>query len=232
MSGTSARPLVVSKMRSIPVFKNIDERQLDALSHVLAYREYPKGAFLAIADGLRGDLYILVSGCAKVSLASAEGKELALRYLEAPAYFSQPGASSSQSSPADVIATTDVELLVVKESDLEYVFSVVPGLATVVIRTLSEDLDDLIARLEAMTFHDATHRVMRVLLNIATATYESKGVPVVEGFTHYDIAALAGTSRETASRVVSSLAREGIVATKGRKIVVDLLALGKRVGKG
>ena len=32
--------------------------------------------------------------------------------------------------------------------------------------------------------------------------------------THYDIATLAGTSRETASRVISQLAREGIVTTK------------------
>ena len=80
-----------------------------------------------------------------------------------------------------------------------------------------------------MAFHDATHRVMRVVLNVATASYEDRGVPVIQGLTHYDIATLAGTSRETASRIISTLAREGIVASKGRRIVVDLFGLRERL---
>ena len=91
--------------------------------------------------------------------------------------------------------------------------------------TLSRRLRDMIVRLEGMAFHDATHRVMRVLLNVATASYESRGVPVIEGLTHYEIATLAGTSRETASRVISNLQGDGVVATKCRKIVVDLFGL-------
>ena len=80
-----------------------------------------------------------------------------------------------------------------------------------------------------MAFHDATHRVLRVLLNVATASYEARGVPVIAGLTHYEIATLAGTSRETASRIISALARDGVVATKGRRIVVDLLLLRERL---
>jgi CRP-like cAMP-binding protein len=80
-----------------------------------------------------------------------------------------------------------------------------------------------------MAFHDATHRVMRVVLNVATAGLETRGVPVIQGMTHYDIATLAGTSRETASRVISQLAREGYVVTKGRRIMVDLAALSDRL---
>ncbi|MCE5190463.1 MAG: Crp/Fnr family transcriptional regulator, partial [Actinomycetia bacterium] len=94
---------------------------------------------------------------------------------------------------------------------------------------LSRRVRSLIGRLEDMAFHDATHRVMRVLLNVATASYESRGIPVIEGLTHYEVATLAGTSRETASRVISQLAKEGVVGTKGRRVVVDLFALRDRV---
>jgi CRP-like cAMP-binding protein len=124
-----------------------------------------------------------------------------------------------------------VELLIIEERDLEHVFRIQPRLAITLIATLSERLRELVVRLEGMAFHDATHRVMRVMLNVSTASYESRGVPVIEGLTHYEIATLAGTSRETASRVVSNLAREGVVATKGRKIVVDLFALRDLVEK-
>ncbi|MCG2806790.1 MAG: helix-turn-helix domain-containing protein, partial [Coriobacteriia bacterium] len=58
---------------------------------------------------------------------------------------------------------------------------------------------------------------------------EARGVPVIQGLTHYDIATLAGTSRETASRIISNLAKDGALATKGRKIVVDLIKLRERL---
>jgi CRP-like cAMP-binding protein len=70
---------------------------------------------------------------------------------------------------------------------------------------------------------------MRVVLNMATAGLESRGKPVVQGMTHYDIATLAGTSRETASRVISQLTREGIVTPEGRRLNVDLTRLSERL---
>jgi len=114
-------------------------------------------------------------------------------------------------------------------SDLSAAIQLQPRLALSLIATLSKRLRQTISRLEDMAFHDATHRVMRVVLNIATAGLETRGTPVVQGMTHYDIATLAGTSRETASRVISMLAREGVVTTSGRRIFVDLEALTLRL---
>lgn len=174
-------------------------------------------------------MYILVSGRVKVSIASPEGKELVLNYLEAPAHFGEMSLVDSQPRSADIIAVTDVEVFSIDARDLAAAFQLQPRLALSLIATLSRRLRQTISRLEDMAFHDARHRVMRVLLNIATATYESRGVPLIHGMTHYDIATLAGTSRETASRVISQLAREGVLATRGRRIVVDMLALSERL---
>jgi CRP/FNR family transcriptional regulator/CRP/FNR family cyclic AMP-dependent transcriptional regulator len=165
----------------------------------------------------------------KVSLASPEGKELVLNYLEAPAHFGEMSLVDAQTRSADVIAVTDVELFGLDGKDLSAAIQLQPRLALALIATLSRRLRQTISRLEDMAFHDATHRVMRVVLNIATAGLETRGTPVIQGMTHYDIATLAGTSRETASRVISQLAREGILVTKGRRIAVDLAALSERL---
>ncbi len=220
-----SRPVIVSRLRHDPAFAALSDQDLDAIAAVMSYREYPKGAFIATKNETADAIYMLVEGRVKVSVASPEGRELALNYLEAPAYFGEVSGVDNEIRSADIIATTDVELLLIDGKDLEQVFRIQPRLAITLISTLSERLRELIVRLEGMAFHDATHRVMRVMLNVATASYESRGVPVIEGLTHYEIATLAGTSRETASRVVSNLAREGVVATKGRKIVVDLFGL-------
>lgn len=220
-----SRPVIVSRLRQDPAFASVSDGDLDSLASVMTYREYPKGAFIVTKSEAANSIYMLVGGRVKVSVASPEGRELALNYLEAPAYFGEMIGGGAEVRLADVIATTDVEVLLIENNDLEHAFRLQPRLAVTLISTLSERMRELVVRLEGMAFHDATHRVMRVMLNVATASYEARGVPVIEGFTHYEIATLAGTSRETASRVVSNLAREGIVATKGRKIVVDLFGL-------
>ncbi len=219
----------VAKLRAIPMFSDLSADDLGTFASMVQFRHYPKGAFIVNQNDSGSVMYLLVSGRVKVSLASPDGKELALNYLEAPAHFGEMSLVDAEPRSADVIAVSDVELFSLDASDLTAAIQLNPRLAVSLIATLSRRLRNTIARLEDMAFHDATHRVMRVVLNVATASYESRGVPVIEGLTHYDIATLAGTSRETASRIISNLAKAEVVATKGRKIVVDLIRLRERL---
>jgi CRP/FNR family transcriptional regulator/CRP/FNR family cyclic AMP-dependent transcriptional regulator len=211
------------------MFSDLTSEDLETFASMVKLRNYPKGAFIVSQNDQGSAMYLLVSGRVKVSLASPDGKELALNYLDAPAHFGEMSLVDTEPRSADVIAVCDVELFVLDAKDLSAAIQLNPRLALSLIATLSRRLRHTIARLEDMAFHDATHRVMRVVLNVATASYESRGVPVIQGLTHYDIATLAGTSRETASRIISSLAKDEIVATKGRKIVVDVLRLRERI---
>jgi CRP/FNR family transcriptional regulator/CRP/FNR family cyclic AMP-dependent transcriptional regulator len=229
--GPTTREIIVAHLRADPVFADLSGADLETLAGIMGHRQFPKGSFIITRNDYSTVMYLLVAGRVKISVASPEGKELALSYLDAPSSFGEMAVVDSAPRSADVTALTDVEVLTIEAKDLMQVFTIQPELAMALVGTLSHRLRDLIARLEGMAFHDATHRVMRVLLNVATASYESRGVPVIEGLTHYEIAALAGTSRETASRVISNLCRDGVVATKGRKIVVDLFGL-RDLGNG
>ena len=204
------------------MFSDLAVDDLETLGEMVQYRRYARGAFIVGQNETGSSMYLLVSGRVKVSLASPEGKELVLNYLEAPGHFGEMALVDAQPRSADVIAVTDVEIFALDAKDLSAAIQLQPKLALSLIATLSRRLRHTNSRLEDMAFHDATHRVMRVVLNVATAGLETRGAPVVQGMTHYDIATLAGTSRETASRVISHLARLGIVVTKGRRIHVDL----------
>jgi CRP-like cAMP-binding protein len=222
---TASKDRINRRLRSLPIFAELGDEELQTLADLVVLRKIPKGAFIVGQNEPGNAMYLLVEGRVKVSLASPDGKELALGYLDAPGHFGEMALVDAGPRSADVIAMTDVEVLSLDAKDLSRAIQVQPRLALSLIATLSHRLRNTITRLEDMAFRDARHRVMRVLLNIATAAYETQGVPVVEGFTHYEIATLAGTSRETASRVISQLAKEGAVATKGRKIIVDLFKI-------
>ncbi len=222
MNTTASRSQVLSRLAAVPMFSDLAPDTLEALADMVQLRRYPKGAFIVGQNEVGTSMFLLVSGRVKVAIASPEGRELVLNYLEAPAHFGEMALVDGQPRSSDVIAVTDVELLSLDGKDLSAAIQLQPRLALSLIATLSRRLRHTIARLEDMAFHDATHRVMRVILNVATAGLETRGAPVIQGMTHYDIATLAGTSRETASRVISSLARDSVVTTKGRRIFVDL----------
>jgi len=223
------KDLQLAKLAGIPLFSDLPQESLETLASMVQFRRFPKGAFILGQNEPGSMMYLLVSGRVKVSLASPDGKELVLNYIEAPAHFGEMALVDSLPRTADIIAVTDVEVFGLDGKDLSAAIQIQPRLALSLIATLSRRLRHTIARLEDMAFYDATHRVMRVVLNMATASYEGRGVPIIQGMTHYDIATLAGTSRETASRVISSLQREGIITTKGRKLLVDLERLTARL---
>lgn len=220
---------VSPKLLAVPLFADLSPESLHALADIVTFRRFPKGSMIVGQDEAGTCMYLLTSGRVKVSLTSPEGKELVLDYLEAPAHFGEMSLVDSRARSADVISVTDVEVLAIEGRDLSAAIQVQPRLALSLIGTLSRRLRSTISRLEDLAFHDATHRVMRVVLNVATAGFETRGTPVVQGMTHYDIATLAGTSRETASRVISQLTREGIIGAKGRRLTVDLSRLSERL---
>ncbi|MDZ4170350.1 MAG: Crp/Fnr family transcriptional regulator [Coriobacteriia bacterium] len=229
MNTTASKDQVMSRLAGIPMFADLAPDSVEALAEMVQLRRYPKGAFIVGQNEVGTAMFLLVAGRVKVALANPDGRELVLSYLEAPAHFGEMALVDGQPRSSDVIAVTDVELLALEARDLSAAIQLQPRLALSLIATLSRRLRHTIARLEDMAFSDATHRVMRVVLNVATAGLETRGAPVIQGMTHYDIATLAGTSRETASRVISSLARDGIVTTKGRRIIVDLDLLVTRL---
>lgn len=224
MTPATNTPLA-DRLRALGMFSAVEVGQLEALSALITCRRYAKGEAIITRGEAGSVMYLLLRGRVKVSLASLDGKEIALEYLEAPGSFGEMGLAGDGVRAADALALTEVEVGCLDAADLSTALEVCPGLAAVLLRTLSHTVRDLMHRLADISFNDATHRVMRVLLNVASASYESRGIPMIEGLTHYELATLAGTSRETASRVISQLGREGVLRTKGRRIVVDVLRL-------
>lgn len=227
MNTSLSKEQICSRLSAIPIFADLSAENVETLSEMVQFRSYPRGAFVVGQNELGSSMFLLVSGRVKVSMASPEGKELVLNYLDAPAHFGEMALVDAQKRSADVIAVTEVELFALDAHELSAAIQIQPRLALSLIATLSRRLRHTNNRLEDMAFHDATHRVMRVVLNVATAGYETRGTPIIQGMTHYDIATLAGTSRETASRVISQLARDGVVTTKGRRILVELHQLSQ-----
>jgi len=218
------------RLRANSLFAALERHELEVLAGIVVLRRFRKGSFILTQSHPGTCMYLLVSGRVKLSVASPDGKEIVLEHMEAPGHFGEMALVDEKVRSFDAIAMTDVEAFALDAKDLVAAVRVQPELVLSLIATQARRIRELVDRLEDLAFNDATARVMRVVLNIATARYETEGIPMVKGMTHYDIATLAATSRETASRVISALTKDGIIRSKGRTLVVDVIALRERMG--
>ena len=102
MSPITTMDSATSRLSTVPMFADLSAESLRTLAGIVAVRRFVKGALIIGQDDIGTCMYLLTSGRVKVSLASPEGKELVLDYLEAPAHFGEMSLVDSQSRSADV----------------------------------------------------------------------------------------------------------------------------------
>lgn len=212
-------------LRAFPALEGLAANECAALASFMREATFSRGEYLGVAGESPAALFFVTSGRVKVTRSTEDGRELPLEMLDAPIVIGEYALDPNETTTVTLTAASDVRALSITSSDLATASRLHPGVALSVISSLVSRVKGLAERVESLTMHDASHRVVRVILNMATAAYESQGVPIVAGVTHAELAMLAGTSRETATRTISALVRRGIVAQKGRRLVIDLLRL-------
>ena len=212
-------------LRAFRALDGLAANECAALASFMRENTFLRGQQLGKPGETPAVLHFVTQGRVKVTRATEDGRELPLEMLDAPVVVGEYARDFHEPTTVTLTAMTDVRSLSITSCDLYTAARLHPGIALSVVESLTARVNGLAERIESLTMHDASHRVVRVILNMATAAYESQGVPMVSGVTHQDLAMLAGTSRETATRTISALVRRGIVAQKGRRLVIDLLRL-------
>jgi len=212
-------------LRAFPALDGLAVNECAALASFMRENTFVRGQQMGTPGEAPTVLHFVTRGRVKVTRTMEDGRELPLEMLDAPVVVGEYAADPNEPATVTLTAITDVQALSVTSADLATAARLHPGIALTVIASLTARVKGMAERVESLTTHDASHRVVRVILNMATAAYESQGVPMIAGVTHQELAMLAGTSRETATRTISALVRQGIVAQKGRRLIIDLLRL-------
>ena len=133
---------------------------------------------------------------------------------------------------ATVEAIDDVQAVAILAGDLKRLLNEHPEIAVKLLGALGEKLREANARIARQSFQKVSSRVAgraggagrdRVALRrAARASGQGEAPPreVVVHSTQADLAQLAGTSREAASRFLATLQRAGVVTTRRGRIVV------------
>ncbi|MGH8905546.1 MAG: Crp/Fnr family transcriptional regulator [Egibacteraceae bacterium] len=196
-----------------------------------ARRRFPAGAALFLEGDRAHEALVILSGSVKISVGSAEGREVVLDVFESGALVGELAVIDGGRRTATVTALTAVEVLAISARPFNDFLDRHPK----VLRGL---LVEVIDRLRTRVRHqlefgagDALGRVCARLAELAERYGEIDGEAVVVNspVTQSDLAAWAGLSREAVVKALRTLRRLGWLETRGRRITIrDLEGLRRR----
>jgi|SRR4051812_6577754 len=201
-------------MRVLPF--NSPLRAIPGIDRVSRTRIYPRGAVVFHEGDLARGVYVLSSGRAKVSISSADGRKLIMRIARSGdvvgLYAGLTGrpfeatAEMVEGGRVDFISRTDLLNLMEQQplnSDLVEMFS----------RQFSEFVDH--TRMLLLS-ESALEKLARLIVRWGRDFGErtSEGIRVKLLLTQEEIAQIIGASRETVTRLFSSLKRDQIIRVK------------------
>jgi CRP/FNR family cyclic AMP-dependent transcriptional regulator len=208
---------VADTLRAIPLFEHLADDELARMVEVTRQRKYPKGSVILFEDDPGDALYVVVAGQVKVVLIGEDGREVILATLAEGDFFGEMSLIDDQPRSAHVIAMEQSNLLVLRRDDFQRCLEETPRIAVGLLRALTKRLRLADSKIGGLVLLDVTGRVARLLLEMAD---ENDGVVIDRKVTHHQIAQMIGSSRETVSRTMRSLADQQLIEMRGKRIAV------------
>jgi len=182
-----------------------------------------RGQTLYAAGETATQLLVLRSGRAHVFLVTEEGKKVVIEAVPAPTLLGEAVLSAARIHETSVEVAEDAEVLVIERSSVEALLRTQPELAVHLLQAVSTRLMTVAQRLEDRLVKAVPARLARALLQLVPG-------PAFEAFPikQSEIAEVAGTSRETATRVLNQFESDGIIAlgrTRVRLLRPEALSL-------
>jgi CRP/FNR family transcriptional regulator len=204
-----------------PMFAGLSATELDELAKVAVPRSYELGQVI-FREGDEGDTcFVVRSGAVKITREHG-GRTIALAELRAGDMFGELSMFGGEVRSATAQALEPTQAVALLAGDIRRLLASNPEIALKMLETMANRVRATNQRLANQSFQTVAGRVAGVLIQLVDAR-QSEGAAerdeLVET-TQADIAQLAGASRESASRFLATLEREGLVTTQRGKVVV------------
>jgi CRP/FNR family transcriptional regulator len=218
----------IALLRNVGVFAGLSEDDLAAIAEVSVSRRFDAGE-VVFREGDGGDTcYVVRSGLARAVRQHSDGRSITLAHFGVGDIFGELAMFDEEPRSATVDVIEELEVVAIPGRDMQRLMREYPEIAVKLNAALAQRLRATNERLARQSFQTVQSRVAAVLAQMVAAARsgsQSDG-DVVIALTQADLAKLAGSSRESASRFLATLERSGVITQgRGRLTVHDPGAL-------
>ena len=188
-------------VRRVPLFSTLTEEQASTLLGQVEKRRLARGAVLLRQGETSGELYVLLSGRARVVVTDAQGRQVILATMRAGDCMGEMSIIDQEPHSATVILDSAGDVLVLSSTAFSRCLAHNAAMAQAVMVALVQRLRASTKKIGSLALLGVYGRVATVLLDMAVKD-EGGALVVQEKLTKQDIARMVGASREMVSRVM------------------------------
>ncbi|MBN2708757.1 MAG: Crp/Fnr family transcriptional regulator [Calditrichaceae bacterium] len=212
----------VNELKLIPLFSEMREEDLQEIINMSVRQVYKKDNMVLIEEEIGSTMFIILSGRVKISRISDEGREVILSILVDGDFFGEMAILDGQTRSANAVTLEDTEMMIIRRENFLQILHDHPQVAINLLKELAHRLRRSDSQIKSLSLQNAMGKVASTLLRIAddSGIIKQGRVEIAHLPPQQDLANMAGTSRETISRVIKSLSQLGYVKKEGSKLII------------
>ena len=218
----------VALLSRVPVFETLGPDELRRVAQVAVPRHFEAGHVVFHQNDESDTCYIVRDGHARAVTTNPDGRTITLASFGPGDFFGELAMFDNERRSATIEAVDEVDAVALLGRDMRRLLQVHPDLAVKLVIALGRRLRAANERLARQSFQTVQSRVAGALAQLVEeAQREGQGSrDVLVTATQADLAQLAGSARESASRFLAVLERAGVITQgRGKLTVHDPAAL-------
>jgi len=213
---------MVELLKKIPLFSSLKHEELEAINRLSHIKTFPKDQIILLENEEGDTLFIIIKGKVKVTSFSEHGKEVIFSILYDGDFFGDMSLLDGKPRSASVVAIEESEVQLIRRSEFIRLLDKHPRIALALLEELTSRLRKADERIESLALLDVAGRLTGILLQLAEENSHKalEGTVIKSRPTHQELANMAGTTRETVTRILKQLELKGYIMMSGKDITI------------
>jgi CRP-like cAMP-binding protein len=221
-------------LRKHPIFCDLDSEALDQLCRYAKPISLKRGATIYSKGDPGSSLYVVISGTAKMSISSPDGRSAILNLIGPGEIFGEIALLDGRERTADATANTNCEVFIIDRRDFLPFVRSQPALAMKFIELLCARLRWTSDQVEQIILQDLPGRLASALIRLTERHKAAQGGSTI-AVTQQEISEMVGMTRESINKQLRAWStRKWVRLEHGAIVVLDaeplhaLAAAGER----
>ena len=217
-----ARPFPSNKLavlRKHPIFCDLEPEALDQLCRYAKPVSLKRGAAIYSKGDPGNSLYVVISGTAKMSISSPDGRSAILNLIGPGEIFGEIALLDGRERTADATANTNCEVFIIDRREFLPFVRSQPALAMKFIELLCARLRWTSDQVEQIILQDLPGRLASALLRLTERHKLAQGGRTI-AVTQQEISEMVGMTRESINKQLRAWAARNWVRLEHGAIVV------------
>jgi CRP/FNR family transcriptional regulator, dissimilatory nitrate respiration regulator len=206
---------MIQIIAAVPLFQGLQREHYEDLAMIVKEQSFNRGEVIFSEGDDATGFYVLISGRVKVFKLSSDGKEQILHLLRSGEPFGEVPVFVGARFPAHAEALEESRLLFFPRAAFVDLIKRNPSLAMNMLAVLSQRLRKFAGLVEDLSLREVPGRLAAYLLYLSKRKVGAEDLPL--DVSKAQLASLLGTIPETLSRILTRMAKEGLIKSDGSR---------------